>query len=305
MKNKDANRDREDSNEIENLARKSRAILNKLTLQNLQKLTKQFDDLDLDTTEKMQAICDIVHEIAIDETTNVVTYAQLCEALKYKGMKVTGTKVETTDKPSFRRFLVNTCQRAFERDYMDVPEKNQRNNNFIPNGTELKGDDWLEKERIARKRALGNIRFIGELFRLKVLTVRIIHEVVKKLLERPEDESTEAKEEQLECLCKLIKTVGKSFEEETLRLLEHPDKSKSKGLQKVDIYFIKIKSLIDKKANSPRIRFMMQDLLELRQNRWVPRNQTVVARTIDAIHAEVKRERDLEKLMSLSTIRQL
>ena len=47
----------------------------------------------------------------------------------------------------------------------------------------------------ARRRSLGNIRFIGELYKLKMLTARIMHECVKKLLKTTDEES-------LECLCR-------------------------------------------------------------------------------------------------------
>jgi len=283
MREIDTNKPKDDSSEIDTLARKSRAILNKLTPTNISKLAMQFMDFELDTNEKMQACVDIIHEIAIDETTNMVTYARLCEALKYKGMKVTGTKVETTNLPSFRRFLAFTCQREFQKDYMDA-SKNE------------------EKELIARKRSLGNIRFIGELFKLKLLTVRIIHECIKQLLGRRETETRVEWEEQLECVCKLIKTVGKLFEEETKKLLENVDKTKSQGIRNLDIYFADIRSLISKRDISPRIRFMLQDLVDLRQNKWVCQREDVVAQTLDSLHDEIQRERELEKLMSLNTI---
>lgn len=60
----------------------------------------------------------------------------------------------------------------------------------------------------ARQRSLGNIRFIGELYKLKMLTARIMHGCVKKLLCSTDEES-------LECLCRLLTTVGKDLESET------------------------------------------------------------------------------------------
>ena len=59
-------------------------------------------------------------------------------------------------------------------------------------------------EMKARRRSLGNIRFIGELYNLKMLTARIMHECVIKLLAAPPTD-----EESLESLCKLLTTVGK------------------------------------------------------------------------------------------------
>lgn len=60
----------------------------------------------------------------------------------------------------------------------------------------------------ARRRSLGNIRFIGELYKLKMLTARIMHECIKKLIKTTDEES-------LECMCRLLTTVGKDLEQET------------------------------------------------------------------------------------------
>jgi hypothetical protein len=51
---------------------------------------------------------------------------------------------------------------------------------------------------------LGNIQFIGHLFRQRMLTENIMHQCVRKLLE---NEAT-PKAEDLECLSKLLITIG-------------------------------------------------------------------------------------------------
>ena len=57
-----------------------------------------------------------------------------------------------------------------------------------------------------RKRSLGNIRFIGELFKLKMLSETIMHECITRLLKSSSDE------EALECFGKLIMTTGKDLD---------------------------------------------------------------------------------------------
>ena len=54
-----------------------------------------------------------------------------------------------------------------------------------------------------RKRTLGNIRFIGELFKLNMFSETIMHECVVRLLRSSSDE------ESLECFTGLITTTGK------------------------------------------------------------------------------------------------
>lgn len=62
-----------------------------------------------------------------------------------------------------------------------------------------------ERELKARRRMLGNIQFIGHLYKCGLLTERIIHSCIVSLMQdtkspRPDD---------IECLCKLLTTLGK------------------------------------------------------------------------------------------------
>ena len=50
-------------------------------------------------------------------------------------------------------------------------------------------------------------RFIGELFKLKMLTVNIMHKCLKKLLKSDDDEDS------LECLCQLLTTIGSDIDQ--------------------------------------------------------------------------------------------
>ena len=57
-----------------------------------------------------------------------------------------------------------------------------------------------------RKRFLGNIRFIGGLFKLKMLSETIMHECVVRLLQ------STSNEESLKCFAGLITTTGKDLD---------------------------------------------------------------------------------------------
>lgn len=64
---------------------------------------------------------------------------------------------------------------------------------------------------MARRRSTGNIKFIGELFKLKMLTEPIMHDCVVKLLKNHDPES-------LECLCRLLTTIGKDLDFEKAKV---------------------------------------------------------------------------------------
>jgi translation initiation factor 4G len=54
-------------------------------------------------------------------------------------------------------------------------------------------------------------RFIGELFNLKMLTENIMHDCLFKLLRAKDEES-------LECLCRLLSTIGKELDSDKARV---------------------------------------------------------------------------------------
>ena len=67
-----------------------------------------------------------------------------------------------------------------------------------------------EKElAVLRKRSLSNICFIGELFRLQMLSEAIMNECVTQLLK------SASNEKKLECCCKLLTVIGKSSDTQT------------------------------------------------------------------------------------------
>jgi translation initiation factor 4G len=70
-----------------------------------------------------------------------------------------------------------------------------------------------EAESKARRRSLGNIRFIGELFKLQMLTPNIMHQCIFNLLKAKDDES-------LECLCRLVTTIGKLLDHEKAKVCQ-------------------------------------------------------------------------------------
>ena len=57
----------------------------------------------------------------------------------------------------------------------------------------------------------------------------------------------------------------------------------------MDIYFARIRELSQNKKLSSRIRFMLQDLMELRSDNWVPRRAAAGPKTIAEIHKDAEK----------------
>jgi len=104
-----------------------------------------------------------------------------------------------------------------------------------------------------KKRTLGNIIFIGELYKHKLLAEKVIHQCIISLLK----EGKEPEEEDIECLCKLLQTVGKQM-----------DTSNEPTKKKMDEYFETLNDLSQNNELNSSFRIMIQDVIDLRNNNW-------------------------------------
>ncbi|XP_076421588.1 eukaryotic translation initiation factor 4 gamma 3 isoform X6 [Peromyscus maniculatus bairdii] len=273
---RDSLADDPESIKTQELFRKVRSILNKLTPQMFNQLMKQVSGLTVDTEERLKGVIDLVFEKAIDEPSFSVAYANMCRCL------VT-LKVPMAEKPgntvNFRKLLLNRCQKEFEKDKADddVFEKKQKELEAAsaPEERTRLHDELEEAKDKARRRSIGNIKFIGELFKLKMLTEAIMHDCVVKLLKNHDEES-------LECLCRLLTTIGKDLDFE-------------KAKPRMDQYFNQMEKIVKERKTSSRIRFMLQDVIDLRLCNWVSRRADQGPKTIEQIHKEAKIEEQEEQ----------
>lgn len=148
-----------------------------------------------------------------------------------------------------------------------------------------------EEERKFRRRSVGTVTFIGELYKIGMLTSNIISICIQSLL----DPNSEDK---LECMCKLLTTVGKKYDDATINQPIQPVKKDGppRVLLSLDITFKQMQAIATKKVESAqqvssRVRFMLQDVIDLRRNKWIP-SQTKQdgPKTMDQISKEAKNE---------------
>ncbi|XP_063061061.1 eukaryotic translation initiation factor 4 gamma 1-like isoform X2 [Engraulis encrasicolus] len=263
--------------QTEELFKRVRSVLNKLTPQMFQPLMKQITEMTIDTEVRLKGVIDLVFEKAISEPNFSVAYANMCRCLM-------GLKVPMADKPSvtvnFRKLLLNRCQKEFEKDKDDdeIFERKQKelDASAVEEEKQRLREELEEAKDAARRRSLGNIKFIGELFKLKMLTEPIMHDCIVKLLKNHDEES-------LECLCRLLSTIGKDLDFE-------------KAKPRMDQYFTQMEKVIKERKTSSRIRFMLQDVLDLRRCNWVPRRGDQGPKTIKEIHKEAELEEAREQV---------
>lgn len=244
--------------------RKVRGILNKLTPEKFHKLSNDILNVGLDSTTILKGVILLIFEKALDEPKYCSMYAQLCKRLSEEA-----PNFDPPDGPcTFNRLLLSKCQDEFERrrrasEAWDVSE-----------GAVL-SPEQEEERAVARRKMVGNLRFIGELGKLEIIHESILHRCMQQLLEKRRRRQMVDLAEDLECLCQIMRTCGKVL-----------DKPKAKNL--MDQYFERMYQLSSNQELFSRIRFMLQDVLDLRAANWVPRKVAQVdgPRTIRQVREE-------------------
>ncbi|XP_054780320.1 eukaryotic translation initiation factor 4G-like isoform X2 [Prosopis cineraria] len=249
--------------------RQLKAILNKLTPQNFEKLFEQVKAVNIDNAGTLTRVISQIFEKALMEPTFCEMYADFCFHLAAELPDFS----EDEEKITFKRLLLNKCQEEFERG-----EREQEEANKDDDGEVKQSNEEREEKRIkARRRMLGNIRLIGELYKKKMLTERIMHECIQKLLGSYQDPD----EEDIEALCKLMSTIGV--------IIDHP-----KAKEHIDAYFERMKLLSNNMNLSSRVRFMLKDAIDLRKNKWQQKRKVEGPKKIEEVHRDAAQERQAQ-----------
>jgi len=282
----------EEVDEVTKLKKGVLAILNKLCPQKFDILVEKFTALPITNQSHLQECMELIFEKAVDEPGFSVAYARMCQVLQMKKVLAENSETETVN---FRKLLISRCQKEFDKDYMESLDRDKYRADMAAAQTD---DDrkqikavFEQMEMKLRRRSLGNIRFIGELYKLQMLTARIMHECVKKLLKTTDEES-------LECLCRLLTTVGQVLDTETKQRLS---KGPQNGLNDLSVYFNEMKKITQDKKVCSRVRFLMQDVIELRLADWKLRREIAGPKTIEQIHADVAKEELNAKLQGMNS----
>uniref|UniRef100_A0A804L2L1 Eukaryotic translation initiation factor 4G n=1 Tax=Musa acuminata subsp. malaccensis TaxID=214687 RepID=A0A804L2L1_MUSAM len=247
--------------------RQLKAILNKLTPQNFEKLFAQVKEVNIDNAVTLTGVISQIFDKALMEPTFCEMYANFCVHL---ACELPGFN-EDNEKITFKRLLLNKCQEEFERGEREQAEADK----VEEEGEIQQTKEDREKKRLqARRRMLGNIRLIGELYKKKMLTERIMHECIKKLLGQYQNPD----EEDLEALCKLMSTIGE--------MIDHP-----KAKEHMDAYFDMMTKLSTNQKLSSRVRFMLRDAIDLRKNKWQQRMKVEGPKKIEEVHRDAAQER--------------
>jgi translation initiation factor 4G len=264
--------------------RKVKAALNKMTPEKFDKIADQILAIAAQSKDEadgrtLRQVIQLTFEKATDEAHWASMYARFCKRM-LETMSPDIKDESILDKNGnivsggnlFRKYLLNRCQEEFERGWkMDLPDKpeGERGEEKTEEAVMLSDEYYIAAA--AKRRGLGLVQFIGELYKLSMLTERIMHECVKKLV----DYTGIPDEAEIESLTKLLKTIGSNLD------------GTEKGKPMMDVYFQRIQTMIDTPELPSRLRFMLMDIVDLRKAHWQSKETNKGPKTLDEVRAEV------------------
>lgn len=267
--------------EADVVQRKVKAALNKMTPEKFDRISDQILEIAAQSVKEtdgrtLRQVIQLVFEKATDEAHWAPMYAKFC----YKMLSTMNPEIKDEtikDKAGnvvaggnlFRKYLLNRCQEEFEKGWkVNLPAPKEGENQEAV----MLSDEYYVAAA-AKRRGLGLVKFIGELFKLGMLTERIMHECVKKLL----DYEGMPEEAEVESLSSLLRTIGKQL-----------DSPESKGAGRMDAYFERITQTMNLPDLPSRLRFMLLDVVDLRRAGWNSKDADKGPKTIQQIREEAE-----------------
>lgn len=220
-------------------------ILNFINRDNYQLMMRDVHTFPINTEERLKGVIDLIYRKAISDPDNSETYANMCRCLMELKVPISNEPGTTVN---FRKLLLNRCQIAFEQEPMDGLREKQRE---LETATEDEDRIQLRKEiRVitseVRDEAVGNVKLLCELFKLKMVTEAIMHDCIVKLLKRAKEEDIS-----LSCVFTLLSTAGEAL-----------DVGRAKP--RMDQYYNQMEKLAKERTWPPHLRSELQELLNRR-----------------------------------------
>ncbi|CAO3590035.1 unnamed protein product [Absidia cylindrospora] len=273
------------------IIRKVKSLLNKLTLEKFDSISDQIwgyahQSAKEKDGQSLLTVIQLIFDKACDEAAFASMWAQLCRKLhdtmaaaddihdENNSLDKNGNKI--TSGHLFRKYLFNRCQQAFERGWkFEIPDLEKS-----VSGEVMMTDEYYAAVK-AKRQGLGLVQLIGELFKRGMLTDRIMTECLTRLCRNPQ----EAEDEETETMCKLVTTVGREL-----------DRRNRNMKQWMDAFFERMKEMLECTTLTSRVKFMIQDVIELRRGKWVPRSGgTTGPSTIAQIREDAQKAKNDEK----------
>jgi len=259
-------------NDDVSIEKASRSILNKLTIEKFDSLYEQLATCGVSTPEHIKILMREVFEKATVQHHFIAMYADLCVRLE-ADPRLAPAMGAVGEPTSFRHLLLHQCQVAFEQ-LLEPRAEDVNESDLTPEAKD-------EQELLRKRRALGNVKFVGQLMVRGMLSSRLLVACSDALL-RGQTTCPEA----LESLAALLTVAGKKFDR----------RSDWQYSDRLDAIFIRLRELTKDKTVSARVRFLLRDLLELRDAGWPEQGLSAAIAKEGPMRLEEVKERAAEEV---------
>jgi hypothetical protein len=212
------------------LVRRMKSILNKLTVEKFPTLSKQLVSCGIQTAAHLEIL---INEIVAKATTQhhfIDMYADLCSMLH---THVSKANVSNDSNMNFKRILLNACQGSFETRLESLQTLSGKSE---------------EASQLDKMQMIGTIKFVGAILLRKMLASKVMFHIFEELL------SQAYLPEALECFVAFLTVVGPGF--------DHP---RNDALSEI---FTQAEAFSNDREVKPRIRWLLKDVLDLRASGW-------------------------------------
>jgi translation initiation factor 4G len=253
----------EDTRSPTYVARKVKGLLNKLTEEKFDSISGKILDyanysVDENNGQSLKLVIKLIFEKATDEAHWSAMYAKLCRKMLDEVDPRVTEHIDGKDVAGgvlFRKYLIGRCQQDFESGWKEretaalkAQQKQEDDKQTLANhaaGGEsaepaVLSDEYYAAQK-AKRRGLGLVQLIGELFKMDMVNKNVMKQCFLKLLGNVD----ETDEEDIESACKLLTTIGAVYD--------------SQSAENVEGIMNRLAIIKDKKDNgvSSRVKFMI------------------------------------------------
>eukprot|EP01067_Filipodium_phascolosomae_P005705 Filipodium_phascolosomae@DN379_c0_g1_i1.p1 len=217
----------QDASPFQQFMRTARATFNKLTLEKFETLYAKLMELPIRDSDNLSGLIGLLFEKATTQHHFIDMYSEICQRLNNQ------------DINNFRMLLMDRCQEVFE-DIKNDPQA-------------LSPDLSMEERTKYKTKMLGNIKFIANLIRRKIIPKKIIRTCIDELIQVDKDES-------LETCCVFLMAIGPSHS--NAAALRETISTSVKTLSK------KCEDTQENRKYSLRIKCLIKDLVDSFRSGW-------------------------------------
>lgn len=246
-----------EDDESEKLLKDARGMLNKITPEKFKILKLRFLKLEIKNETQLKGVIALILAQVGQQPKFSMLYSQICESMQH--LNVPGDR-NANGRVNFLKVLLSQC-RLFLK---NPPKINQNSDTYL---TET------EMENKMKDMYHGTVKFVGELYNIGCLSDESVHSFIGWLFR------------DIESLVVFLTTIGRSF--------DATGKTIHQKLR-IDSYFDRLDGIVYDGNTVPRIRFLVVELLELRERGWsIKRDET--PKTLDGIRIEVAMKKQAEE----------